>query len=89
LNQFFLPQIRIPKIADKELIAINLTSEYMGIDSKCQLFLILPSSLNTKIEHSVYNRRKWKLFAFQELNRVKLVTVLTRPKIRLHNFWSY
>ncbi|MGB1248570.1 MAG: IS982 family transposase, partial [Chitinophagales bacterium] len=38
----FLRQIRKPKLSDKELIAINLTAEYMGIDSECQLFRILP-----------------------------------------------
>tara|TARA_B100000508_G_scaffold47628_1_gene37014 strand:+ start:206 stop:1084 length:879 start_codon:yes stop_codon:yes gene_type:complete len=74
-KDYFLSQIRIPKLTDKELIAINLTSEYMGVDSECQLFRILPSPLNTKIERSVYNRRKRKLFAFQERIRVKLVSV--------------
>ena len=74
-KDYFLSQIRIPKLSDKELIAINLTSEYMGIDSECQLFRILPSPLNSKIERSVYNRRKRKLFAFQERIRVKLVSV--------------
>jgi len=34
----YLHQIRKPKLRDKELIAIDLTSEYMGIDSECQLF---------------------------------------------------
>jgi len=74
-KNYFLSQIRIPKLSDKELIAINLTSEYMSIDSECQLFRILPSSLATKIERSVYNRRKRKLFHFQEQIRVKLVAV--------------
>ena len=31
----YLHQIRKPRIRDKELIAIDLTSEYMGIDSEC------------------------------------------------------
>ena len=39
----FLTQIRKPKMSDKELISMNLTSEYMGIDSETQLFRILPT----------------------------------------------
>jgi hypothetical protein len=38
----FLSQIRVPKLSDKELVCINLTSEYMGIDSKRKLFRHLP-----------------------------------------------
>jgi hypothetical protein len=68
----YLLQIRKPKLSDKELIAINLTSEYMILDSECQLFRVLPISLKTKIERSVYNRRKRKLFEFQEEVRQKL-----------------
>ena len=34
----FLNQIRKPKLSDIELIAIDLTSEYMSIDSEYQLF---------------------------------------------------
>ena len=30
----FLNQIRTPKLSDIELIALNITSEYMGIDSE-------------------------------------------------------
>ena len=58
----FLKQIRKPKLSDIELISINFTSEYLSIDSECQLFRILPASLSNKIERSVYNKRKRKLF---------------------------
>lgn len=58
----FLKQIRKPKLSDIELISINFTSEYLSIDSECQLFRILPTSLRNKIERSVYNKRKRKLF---------------------------
>ena len=68
----FLCQIRIPKLTDKELVAINLTSEYMGIDSERQLFRVLPATLSPKIERSVYNRRKRKLFPFIEEIRKSL-----------------
>ena len=38
----------------------------MGIDGESQLFIILPLSLFTKIECSVYSRRKRKLFFAQD-----------------------
>jgi len=41
---------------------MNLTAEYLSIDSECQLFRMLPKVLKNKIERSVYNRRKRKLF---------------------------
>jgi len=72
----YLPQIRKPKLRDKELIAVDLTSEYMGVDSECQLFRILPADLSRKIERSVYNRRKRKLFPFRESLRKALVKKL-------------
>jgi len=68
----YLHQIRKPKLSDKELIAIDLTSEYMSIDSECQLFRILPCNLSHKIERSVYNRRKRKLFGYKEALRKEL-----------------
>ena len=61
-KEHFLRQNRKPKLKDIELIAMNLTAEYMGIDSECQLFRDIPSCLKSKIERSVYNRRKRKLF---------------------------
>ncbi len=60
----YLHQIRKPKLRYKEIIVIDLTSEYMSIDSECQLFRILPSDLSHKIERSVYNRRKRRSFSF-------------------------
>lgn len=68
----YLYQIRKPRLNDKELIAINLTAEYLSIDSEIQLFRVLPEFLYSKIERSVYNRRKRKLFPFQEIIRQKL-----------------
>ena len=72
IQSSFLKQIRIPKLSDKELIAINLTAEYMGIDSEYQLFRVLPKSILSLIERSVYNRRKRKLFSFINQIREKL-----------------
>lgn len=63
-NDNFLHQIRKPKLSDIELIAMCITSEYLSIDSECQLFRFLPNELSTKIERSVYNKRKRKLFPY-------------------------
>jgi len=69
----FLNQIRKPKLSNIGLIIIDLTSEYISIDSEYQLFRCLPSDLSSKIERSVYNRRKRKLFSHRELLRKKIV----------------
>lgn len=57
---------------DIELKAMNLISEYMSIDSECQLFRIFPEVLSSKIERSVYNRRKRKLVTAIAFIREKL-----------------
>lgn len=44
----FITQIRRLKSYHKNLISINLTSEYMGIDSESQLFRILPLKVLNK-----------------------------------------
>ena len=51
---------------------MNLTSEYMSIYSECQLFRKLPERLKKKIDRSVYNRRKRKLFFVTEIIRREL-----------------
>ena len=68
----FISQIRKPKLSDKELIALNLTSEYISIDSDCQLFRILPKDLSMRIERSVYNRRSRNLVLKIEKIRSKV-----------------
>jgi len=73
-KQNFLNQIRQPKLTDVELIAVNLTAEYMSIDSECQLFRILPKYIKQKIERSVYNRRKRRLFPHIDSFRKKLAS---------------
>ncbi len=73
----FLIQKRKPKLKDIELIAMNLTAEYMGIDSECQLFRDIPSCLRAKIDRSVYNRRKRKLFFAIEFIRNELSNKFT------------
>tara|TARA_B100001778_G_scaffold132102_1_gene108773 strand:- start:132 stop:1010 length:879 start_codon:yes stop_codon:yes gene_type:complete len=72
IPEAFLKQIRKPKLSDRELMGINLTAEYMGIDSEHQLFRVLPEPISSRIDRSVYNRRKRKLFAFMEQIRQQL-----------------
>jgi hypothetical protein len=67
-------QIRTPKLGNLELIALSLTSEYMSIDSESQLFRCLSGTyLESKIERTVYNRRRKKLFFHMERIRAFLV----------------
>ncbi|KAA6330622.1 hypothetical protein EZS27_020687 [termite gut metagenome] len=50
-------QIRQPKLSDLELVALNLTAEYMSYSSELQLFRALKGTYpDAKIERSVYNR---------------------------------
>ena len=69
-NAYFKP-IQ-PKLSDLELVAINITAEYLGIDSEYQLFRNLKNTyVFEKIERSVYNRRRRKLFSWiEEIRRV-------------------
>ena len=61
------PQIRKPKLLDIELVALNLTAEYMSIISELQLFRCIKGTvLENKIERSVYNKRKRNLFGYIE-----------------------
>lgn len=63
-------QRRRPKLSDLELISLSLTAEFMGIDSENDLFRKLPETLSSKIERSVYNKRRRKLTV--HLNTVRL-----------------
>jgi len=71
-------QRRKPKLSDLELIALSLSSEYMGIDSECDLFRKLPGSIGEKIERSVYNKRRRKLSPHLEAIRLKLVDAFNK-----------
>lgn len=54
-EQLLSYQRRQPKLSDLELISLNLTAEYLGIDSENDLFRKLPeiiSSKKTKINKS-------------------------------------
>jgi Transposase DDE domain len=57
----FLGQIRIPKLSDKQLIALALAAESLGVDSERHLFKQLPVALVGQIDRSVFNRRRRQL----------------------------
>ena len=66
----FLNQIRTPKLNDKQLVALNLAAEGLGIDSERYLFKQLPDELKPMIERSVYNRRRRALsFKIEEFRQ--------------------
>lgn len=69
-EQLLTYQRRKPRLSDLELISLNLTAEYLGIDSENDLFRKLPIEIGSKIERSVYNKRRRKL-SF-EINEIRL-----------------
>lgn len=76
-------QIRKPKLTNLELIAMNLSAEYLGIDSECQLFRAIKNAeLKEKIERSVYNRRKRLLFMNIERVRFCLANFFNENEFR-------
>lgn len=75
-EDYFLNQIRLPKMTDKELIALNLAAESLGIDSERYLFKRVPTALKNKIERSVYNRRKRKLANKMEQLQKKIAALI-------------
>lgn len=73
----FLHQIRKPKLSDKQLMALTLAAESLGIDSERYLFKQLPPELQGKIERSVYNRRRRQLAGKMEQLRQRIVARLS------------
>lgn len=59
-------------MSDLEVIGLCLTSEYMGVDSENHLFRMLPDGLSSKIERSVYNRRRRRLMPYLDKIRESL-----------------
>lgn len=73
LDDFYFKPIK-PKLSDLELISLILLAEFKSIDSEDQLFREIKGfEIESKIERSVYNRRKRKLFPFIEKIRMKMV----------------
>lgn len=50
-----------PKMSDLDLVSLNITDRYMGIDGEDNLFRLLPKSILSKVEGSVYHHRRSKL----------------------------
>ncbi|MGD1842371.1 MAG: hypothetical protein ACFB0B_15980 [Thermonemataceae bacterium] len=73
-------QRRCPKLSDLAVLSLSLTSEYMGIDSENHLFRLLPNCLSEKIERSVYNRRRRRLFTALASFRVQLASLLNEEE---------
>lgn len=74
-NFYFKPIT--PKLSDIELVSLILLAEYKSIDSECQLFRDIKTiDIGLKIERSVYNKRKRKLFPYIEQIRRKMVEKL-------------
>lgn len=67
---------RKPKLSDIEVISLNLTSEYMSIDSENLLFKKIKSchsdDFPTMIDRSQFNRRKKYLFHYIDKIRMAL-----------------
>ena len=59
-------------LSDQELVSLSITVEYMGIVSENNLFRLLLESISSKIERSVYNRRRRKLVNHIDGIRLKL-----------------
>jgi hypothetical protein len=74
-------QIRKPKMSDLELIAVDLTAEYMSIDSERQLFRILPQEISSRIERSVYNKRRRALFYEKQRLQQAMAEYITGDEI--------
>lgn len=73
-DQLLPYQRRRPKLSDLELISLSLTAEFMGIDSENDLFRKLPETLSSKIERSVYNKRRRKLTVHLNTIRLRLAS---------------
>lgn len=75
-DNFYFKPIK-PKLSDLEIISLIILAEFKSIDSEYQLFREIKGfDIETKIERSVYNRRKRKLFPFMEEIRIKMVEKL-------------
>jgi len=73
LRIFYFKPIK-PKLSDLELISLVVLADFKSIDSEHQLFREIKGlEIESKIERSVYNRRKRKLFPFIEEIRMKMV----------------
>jgi len=73
-DQLLACQRRRPMLSDLELLGLSLTAEYLGIDSENDLFRKLPDNISSRIERSVYNRRRRNLASHLDSIRIKLAS---------------
>ena len=73
-EQLLTCQRRQPMLSDLELLSLSLTAEYLGIDSESDLFRKLPVNISSRIERSVYNRRRRNLANHLDDIRIKLAS---------------
>lgn len=72
-ENFYFKPIK-PKLSDIEVISLIVLAEFKSIDSEHQLFREIQGlDIGSKIERSVYNRRKRQLFPYIEKIRMKMV----------------
>lgn len=72
-ENFYFKPIK-PKLSDIELISLIILAEFKSIDSEHQLFREIKGlNIASKIERTVYNRRKRRLFFHIEEIRMKMV----------------
>ncbi len=72
-ENFYFKPIK-PKLSDIELISLVVLAEFKSIDSEHQLFREIKGlDIGSKIERTVYNRRKRQLFFHIEEIRMKMV----------------
>ncbi|WP_278036511.1 IS982 family transposase [Flavobacterium nitratireducens] len=72
-ENFYFKPIK-PKLSDIELISLIVLAEFKSIDSEHQLFREIKGlDISSKIERTVYNRRKRQLFFHIEEIRMKMV----------------
>jgi hypothetical protein len=75
-ENFYFKPVK-PKLSDIELISLIIFAEFKSFDSEYQLFREIQGwEIATKIERTVYNRRKRKLFFVMEQIRTQLVEQL-------------
>ena len=78
-------QVRHTKRPNLELVALNITAEYMLYNSELQLFrAIKGTELENKTERSVYNKRRRKLVGYTE----KIRQSLSQKFAHLSNLFS-
>ena len=73
-----LSKLEPQKLSNLELVALNLTAEYLSINTELQLFRVIKGTeLEPKIERSVYNKRKRALCSYLEVIRKCLTEKFT------------